>query len=195
MALITDLGNAPNIVAGIFMPKLRNRFQVTFIGVGATNSDGEPLQAQVITCDRPKLSFEKITLDRYNSRAYIAGKYTWEPINIVFEDDTGGLVSTAVQNQLEKQENIIAVASSPMLPASPAGELYKFVTRIDMLDGNDTIYESWSVEGCWIQSLDPGSLDYAASETVKISLQLTFDHARQLITGVEYRANGVYGAF
>lgn len=195
MAVITDIGNAPDIVAGIFQPKLKNRFRVSFIGIGFTNADGEPLEAQVITCDRPKLSYEKVTLDRYNSRAYIAGKYTWEPLNIVFEDDTGGLVSMAVQNQNEKQQNIIAVAPSAMLPASPAGELYKFVTRIDMLDGNDTIYESWSVEGCWIQNLDYDSLDYAASETLKISLQLSFDHARQLNTGISYRANGVYGAF
>lgn len=193
MAVITDIGNAPDIVAGIFQPKLKNRFRVSFVGLGQLNSDGEPLEAQVITCDRPKLSYEKVTLDRYNSRAYIAGKYTWEPLNIVFEDDTGGLVATAVQRQNEKQQNIIAVRPSAMLPASPAGELYKFVTRIDMLDGNDTIYESWSVEGCWIQNLDYDSLDYAASETLKISLQLSFDHARQLITGISYRANGVFG--
>jgi len=195
MAVITDIGNAPDIVAGIFQPKLKNRFRVTFIGVGASLADGDPLEAQVITCDRPKLGYEKITLDRYNSRAYIAGKYTWEPLNIVFEDDTGGLVTTAIQNQNEKQQNIIAVSPSPMLPESAAGELYKFVTRIDILDGNDTIYESWSVEGCWIQNLDYDSLDYAASETLKVSLQLSFDHARQLVTGVTYRANGVYGAF
>lgn len=195
MALITDISENVGIVSGIFMPKIRNRFRVSFIGIGATNADGEPLEAQVITCDRPKFAFEKITLDRYNSRAYVAGKYTWEPINIVFEDDTGGQVAQAVQNQLEKQQNIIAVTASPMLPASPAGELYKFVTRIDMLDGNDTIYESWSVEGCWIQQYDPGSLDYAASESVKITLQITFDHARELLQGQVWRATGVSGAF
>lgn len=195
MAVITDIGNAPDIVAGIFQPKLKNRFRVTFIGLGLTAADGEPLEAQVITCDRPKLSYEKITLDRYNSRAYIAGKYTWEPLNIVFEDDIGGQVSQAVQNQNEKQQNIIAVTPSPMLPASPAGELYKFVTRIDILDGQDTILESWSVEGCWFQNLDWDSLDYSASETLKVTLQISFDHARQLNTGNEGRANGVYGAF
>lgn len=191
MALITDIGNAPDIVSGIFQPKLGNRFRVTFIGIGATNADGDPLEAQVITCDRPKIAFEKVTLDRYNSRAYIAGKYTWDPLNIVFEDDTGGLVNQALQNQMEKQQNIIAPTPSAMLPASPAGELYKFVTRIDMLDGNTTVYESWSVEGCWIERLDTGSLDYSRSEAVKISCQFSFDHAREIIRGISYRATGI----
>lgn len=194
MAVITDLGNSTNI-NGIMQPKIKNRWRLTFIGLGNNAADGDGLQVQAITAERPKLSFETITLDRYNSKAYVAGKHSFDPINITFEDDTGGYVAAAMQNQLEKQQNIIAQTPSPLLPASPAGQLYKFATRIDILDGNEVIFESWSVEGCWIENIDYTDLDYSASEVVKITMAMRYDHARQRITGIDYKANPAFGAF
>lgn len=194
MATLSDVGNDPSNL-GIYQPKLKNRFRISFIGIGENTDDGQFMTVQAITAERPKLSFEKIPLDRYNSRVYIAGKYTFDPLNLVFEDDTGGLVSQGLQNQLEKQQNIIAQTPSAELPASAAGELYKFAMRIDMLDGNETIFESWSIEGCWIENIDYTDLDYAASETVKINLTVSYDHARQRLTGITYKASPAGGAF
>jgi len=194
MAILSDVGNDSSNL-GIYQPKLKNRWLLTFIGIGNSNIDGDWMTVQAITAERPKLSFEKIPLDRYNSRVYIAGKYTFEPINLVFEDDTGGLVANAIKNQLERQQNIIAQTPSALLPASPAGELYKFALRMDMLDGNDVVFESWSVEGCWLENVDWTDLDYAASETVKINLTVSYDHARQRLTGITYKAHPAQGAF
>jgi hypothetical protein len=187
MAVLSDVGNDVQNL-GIYQPKLKNRWRLTFIGIGANSADGDFMTVQAITAERPKLSFEKITLDRYNSRVYIAGKHSFDPMNMVFEDDTGGLVSQALQNQLEKQQNIIAATPSALLPASPAGELYKFAVRIDILDGNETIFESWSVEGAWIENVDYTDLDYAASEVIKINLTVSYDHARQRLTGITYKS-------
>lgn len=194
MAVITDLGNNSNY-KGIMQPKLKNRFLITFVGLGDSPVDGQGLQIQAVTAERPKVSFETINLDRYNTRAYIAGKYTFDPLNMTFEDDTGGMVATALQNQLERQQNLIAQTPSALMPASPAGELYKFATRIDILDGNETVLESWSVEGCWLENLDYTDLDYAASEQMKINATIRYDHARQRITGIGYKANPSFGAF
>jgi hypothetical protein len=203
MAVLSDVGNDGTNM-GIFQPKLKNRWRVTFIGIGGGANgtyngggslDADFLTVQAITASRPKLSFEKITLDRYNSKVFIAGKHSFDPMNLVFEDDTGGNVSQALQNQLESQQNIISQFPSALLPASAAGELYKFAIRIDMLDGNETVFESWSVEGCWIENIDYTDLDYAANESVKINLTVSFDHARQKLSGVTLRAHPAQGAF
>jgi hypothetical protein len=194
MAVISDVGNELSNL-GIYQPKLKNRWRLTFIGLGNPGQNNDFLTVQAITASRPKLNFEKITLDRYNTKVYIAGKHSFDPMNIVFEDDTGGNAAQALQNQLEIQQHIIAVTSAPEMPASAAGELYKFAIRIDMLDGDETIFESWSVEGCFIENIDYTDLDYAANEAVKINLTVSFDHARQLLTGVTYKAHPGGGAF
>ncbi len=187
MAVVTDMG----VYGGageILQPMLKNRFKVEFNGIGGGpgGSAAPELTIQAITVDRPKLAFEEITLDRYNSRVYIPGKHTFETITVVFESDIGGGVSTALRDQLEQQQKIIGMSSKPRLPPSPTGNALKFSTKISQLDGDEYAYEVWYLEGCWISNIDYGDNDYAASETVKISVTLRFDHARQDIN----RGNG-----
>lgn len=184
MALITDMGVTGN---GIWQPKLKNRWRVDFIGLNG--NDGQGLTTQAITCELPKLEYEEVQLDRYNSRAFVAAKHNFQPINIVFEDDVGGLVVTAIQQQSERQQKIIGVSAAPLLPASAAGQLYKFGTRIQLLDGEDTVFAAWALEGCFLQNLDYGDLDYAVSESLKVTATVRFDHARTLITGIKYKAH------
>lgn len=190
MALVTDMG-----VLGeggeILQPMLKNRWRVEFSRLGnLINTDSQPLTIQAISVDRPKLSFEEVVLDRYNSRAYIAGKHQFDPINITFESDIGGQVAQLIQEQLESQQRIIGMSAAPRLPAARAGQDYKFAMALRMLDGDDLVLESWYIEGAYVANVDYGDLDYAASETVKITLSVRFDHARQDITGVNGRATG-----
>lgn len=183
MAILTDMG-VNGTGTEILQPYLKNRFRVEFLGL----ESNEYLTMQVVTADRPKLSFEEVTLDRYNSRAYIAGKHTFETINVTFECDVGGKVMEAIQSQLEHQQRLIGMGSAPLMPANRAGGRYKFTTNIKQLDGSNTTYELWMLEGCWFQNVDWGDLDYSASETVKAVATIRYDHARQLVTGDEYSA-------
>lgn len=182
MAVVTDMGVYGN-VGEILQPMLKNRFRVEFRGIGESQN-ATALTIQVITADRPKLSFEEITIDRYNSRAYIPGKHTFETTTIVFESDIGGGVINSLKDQLEQQQKIIGMSPRRLLPPSATGAALKFATVISMLDGDDHAYEIWYLEGCWIQNIDYGDLDYAASETIKISVTLRYDHARQDTSGV-----------
>lgn len=183
MAILTDMG-VNGTGTEILQPYLKNRFRVEFLGL----ESNEYLTMQVVTADRPKLSFEEVTLDRYNSRAYIAGKHTFETVNVTFECDVGGKVMEAIQSQLEHQQRLIGMGSAPLMPANRAGGRYKFTTNIKQLDGGNTVYELWMLEGCWFQNVDWGDLDYAASETIKAVATIRYDHARQLVTGDEYSA-------
>jgi hypothetical protein len=183
MATINDMG-IPQVGTGILQPKLKNRWRVTFANMGGgTNS--QPLSLQATTATRPSVSFEEVQLDRYNSRAYVAGKYQWEPITITIEDDITGSASKVIREQIQQQQWLTG-AEGPFLAATPEGSGYKFTTNIDMLDGNEQLVEKWIVEGCWIQNVEYGDLDYAASEAVLITMTLRFDHARQNIGGYSY---------
>lgn len=195
MALITDMGVTPN-AGGIIMPMLKNRWEVEFFNIGGTRGSGagtnraDVLTLQAITGDRPKLSFEEIQLDRYNSRAWIAGKHMWEPVSFTFESDISGRVARVLQEQLEKQQALISPGHGRVLNTATSGQQYKFSMLVTMLDGDITPLEQWAYEGVWIQNIDYGDLDYAASEALKIPVTFRFDHARQLSIGKEGKATG-----
>ena len=187
MALITDLGVDGT---GILQPKLKNRWRINFLGFAG---DPDPLRVQAISFDKPKLEFAEIEIDRYNSKAYVAGKHSFQPINAVFEDDVGGLTTKSVQDQLNLQQSIIGNFPAPKLPAAIGGAIYKFAIRAEILDGGDTVLEAWIIEGCYISSVDYENLDYTANESSKINLVFRFDQARQVITGVKVNATGGAG--
>lgn len=180
MSTINDFG-IPGVGSGILHPKHKNRWRVTFANMGG-GTDSQPVSMQAVTVSRPKVSFEEIELHRYNSRAFVAGKHSWEPMALTVEDDVTGSASTVIQAQLQKQQWLIG-AEGQWLAAAGEGSLYKFVTYLDMLDGNDQVIEKWTVEGCFIQSSDYGELDYSANEKVTIALSIRFDHARQTLGG------------
>ena len=182
MATINDIG-IPGVGSGILQPKQKNRWRITFANLGG-GEDSQPLSMQAITVTRPVLSFEEVQLDRYVSRAWIAGKYTFEPMTLVFEDDVTGSASKVLQAQLQKQQWLIG-AEGQWLAAAGEGSLYKFVTYLDLLDGNEQLIEKWTVEGCWLQNVDYTDLDYAAGDAVTISTTIRYDHARQNIGGYD----------
>ena len=132
MATINDIG-IPGVGSGILQPKLKNRWRVTFANLGG-GADSQPLSMQAITITRPTLNFEEIQLDRYNSRAWVAGKYTFEPVTLAVEDDVTGTASQVIQEQLQAQQWLIG-AEGQWLAAAGEGAAYKFVTYLDLLDG------------------------------------------------------------
>lgn len=180
MSTINDIG-IPGVGSGILHPKHKNRWRVTFANMGG-GTDSQPVSMQAVTINRPKLTFEKVTLHRYNSVSYVAGKHSWDPMALTLQDDVSGTATTVIQAQLQKQQWLIG-AEGQWLAAAGEGSLYKFVTYLDMLDGNDQVIEKWTVEGCWLENVDYSDLDYSASDPVTIALSISFDHARQSIGG------------
>jgi len=176
MSTINDFG-IPGIGTGIFHPKQKNRYRVTFANMGG-GVDSQPLSMQVVTASRPVLTFDEVELHRYNSRAWVAGKHSWEPLNITIEDDVTSSATAVIQQQLQTQQFLIG-AEGQWLATAGEGSLYKFVTYLDMLDGNEQVIERWTLEGCWIQNVDYTDLDYASGDPVQITLIIRFDHARQ----------------
>jgi hypothetical protein len=182
MATINDFG-IPGVGTGILHPKHKNRWRVTFANMGG-GLDSQPVSMQAITIQRPKLTFADIPLHRYNSIAYVAGKHSWDPISLVVQDDQTGTASTVIQQQLQAQQWLIG-AEGQWLAAAGEGSLYKFVTYLDQLDGNDQVIEKWTIEGCYLANVNWDDLDYSTGDPVQISLTIRYDHARQVLGGYD----------
>jgi hypothetical protein len=161
--------------SGILQPKLNYRFRVkvTNFGIG-TNSTNE-FTRQVMNVTRPKLSHEEVVLDSYNSKAYIAGKHTWESVTVVLRDDISNnltkLVGSQIQRQMDHRQQ-----KSPT-GGFLAGSDYKFNMFVETLDGNSAFpVEVFTLEGCFVQNVDYGQTDYTSSEPVQITLTVRFDN-------------------
>ena len=167
----------------LLMPKLQYRFRVQFRGFGPNDSTVTSLTKQVVDVTRPNLTFENIVLDVYNSKANIAGKHTWEPVTLTLRDDINNEVQRVVGLQLQKQFDFMEQSSAP------AAGSYKFITDIEMLDGGNgaagpVVLEKFSLVGCYLESANYNSLNYATNEAVTITLSIRYDNA------IQYGVNG-----
>lgn len=188
MATLSNFG-IPGVGQGILHPRLKNKFRITFLNIGqaVAGTDSKNLSWQVTTITLPNLSFEEVTLHRYNSVAYVAGKHTWEPISVTIEDDITGLAATVVKAQLETQQRLIGVdLDGRWLNTAPTGADYKFGAKIEQLDGDEGVVQTWILEGCMITSADFGDRDYSASEAATITFNMRYDHARHIESGLNY---------
>jgi hypothetical protein len=163
---------------GLLMPKLQYRFRVTLENFGVSNETQE-LTKQVIDASRPTVQFEQIELPVYNSKVYIAGKHTWNPVTITLRDDVNNNVQKLVAEQLQKQFDFFEQS------AAAAGIDYKFVQRIEILDGGNgvntpNVLETWELYGCMLTSVEYGALAYATNEAVTVTLNIQYDNATQI---------------
>jgi hypothetical protein len=177
---ITTLGNmsiqtaGPGSNQGLLMPKLKYRFRVTLLGFGVEGST--ELTKQVVDVTRPKVGFEEIELPIYNSKIYMAGKYTLEPVTLNVRDDASGNVVKLIGQQIQKQFDFFEQASAR------SGIDYKFTTRIEVLDGGNGgtlgagVLETTELYGCFLQNADYGDLNYGTNEVVQIALTIRFDN-------------------
>ncbi len=177
---ITSLNNMTVPTAGgtqvLLMPKLKYRFRVTLLGFGV--SAATELTKQVADVTRPKVNFEEIMLDVYNSKVYLAGKPSFETLTLTLRDDASGEVQKLVGQQIQKQFDFMEQASAR------SGIDYKFTTRIEVLDGGNAtlapnVLETINCYGCIIMNADYGDLNYGTNEAATVALTIRFDNMEQ----------------
>ncbi len=166
---------------GLLMPKLQYRFRCILENFGVSTPRSE-VTKQVMDVTRPNLTFDQVTLDVYNSRVYVAGKHTWDPITITLRDDVNNSVTKLVGEQIQKQFDFFEQASAA------SGIDYKFTTRIEMLDGGNgasapSVLETFELYGAYIDSVNYNSLAYNTSDPATITLAVRYDNCVQTPTG------------
>ena len=131
---------------GMLMPKLQYLFRVMLENFGVSTPTTE-LTTQVMDVTRPSVTFEEVEIPVYNSRAYLAGRHTFEPITLNLREDVNNSVQKLVGEQLQKQFDFFEMSTAA------SGIDYKFTTRIEVLDGGNgantpNILETFQLYGC-----------------------------------------------
>ena len=166
---------------GLLMPKLQYRFRLVLENFGVSTPRTE-ITKQVIDVTRPSLTFDETILDVYNSRVYLAGKHTWDPITINLRDDVNNSVTRLCGEQIQKQFDFFEQSSAA------SGIDYKFTARIEMLDGGNgasspNVLETWELYGAYVENVNYNTLAYNVSEPATITMSMQYDNAIQTPQG------------
>lgn len=182
MAVISNFGvpvDGDNVNATL-MPKLQYRFRVKFINLGTDTSAADIVTSNIISVTRPAITHDETIIETYNSKIYMAGKHTWEPVTVTLRDDVNGSVIRALDTQLSRQVNHADQASKR------ASANYKFGMEIETLDGNNGdgtpgVLDKWKLAGCFIPNIQYGDLNYGSSDMVQITFTVRYDNASHTI--------------
>jgi hypothetical protein len=168
---------------GMLMPKLKYRFRVMFENFGVSTPTTE-LTKQVQDAARPQVTFENQKIMVYNSTINYAGRPAWSEMTIKLRDDVTGQVSKLVGEQMQKQFDFFEQSS-----AASGGD-YKFLMRIEMLDGGNgaqtpNILETWECYGCYVRQTQYNTLSYGNQEMLTIDLTIQPDNCIQITGGAD----------
>lgn len=134
---------------GILQSKSQHRFLVTMDVEGSL----ECFTKQIASIDRPSVVLEKVD-----------GEWThaWTPIVVVLRDDVTNVVSKFLAELRNKQEHGA-----------------KFQMNIETLYNDYKSIDIWSLIDCEITKISYGEMNYAKSDNVLISLEISYQTAIQ----------------
>jgi hypothetical protein len=136
------------------------------------------LKLALLTCSRPNFNSEITTVEHFNDKFYIAGKTIYEPITFrmydAIPDGETGLYTSQI---IEQWRNIIFDPRTNLMYPAGGTTGYKRDAVLTMYDGLGNEQVSWSLIGCWPQTLNYTDLDYSSSDTVMIDVTMKIDKA------------------
>ena len=156
-----ELVDANEIMFTPFEPKLKNRFILTI--------DGVPSYV-IKAANRPQIQFEEVELRHMNVSRYVAGKGTWQPLEITMYDP---IVPSAAQAVMEW----VRLSHESVTGRDGYADFYKKDVVFNSLGPVGDKVEEWTLKGAFISSATFGDMDWATEDPVQIELTLKYDYA------------------
>ena len=156
-----ELVDSNEIMFTPFEPKLKNRFILDIDG----------LPAYVIKASgRPQITFETVELKHMNVSRHIAGKGTWQDIELTLYDP---IVPSAAQAVMEW----VRLSHESVTGRDGYADFYKKDVTFNLLGPVGDVVEEWELKGAYIQSANFGDLAFDSSDPVEITCTLRYDYA------------------
>ena len=122
------------------------------------------------TFARPARAFEETAIDWINTKRWLAGKHTWNDIQMTLYSPIAPSAAGAVQEWC-------ALNFDEVTGKAGYASTYKKTISIQMIDPVGNIAEEWTLGGCWPREVNYNELDYASSEAATITLTIRYDSA------------------
>ena len=158
---MAEILSPTEIMFTAFEPKVQNRFIMYIEGVPAY---------LIKAADRPDIRFGKVTLEHINVKRQLKGKGEWTDIQIKLYDP---IVPSAAQAVMEW----IRLSHESVTGRDGYSSQYKKDITLQQLSGLGEVIEEWTLYGCYLQTVNFGSLDWSAEDVVTIEATLNYDYA------------------
>ena len=161
-------------------PKRQYRFVVIFPDLAGGNDPDRIPSFVAKTVTKPKISVSSVPHMFLDHEFKFPGRVTWDPVSVTMVDPGGkDDIAAALMNRLgdsgykypdTTEDAIISLSKSKASGAVGA-------VAIAQLDAEGRVSEQWTLQNCFITSLDFGGLDYSSDELSEITVELTYDWA------------------
>lgn len=145
-------------------PKKKNRWLVRFpssLGIQ---------EWWLSSASRPTMEISPVEIPFLNTSTYVAGRFTWQAMDITFRDPIG---PSAMQALMEWTRLHAESVTGRMGYA--AG--YKKNLEIEMLDPSGVVVEKWVLEGAMITNISGGDLSMDDDGLAEITINVQMDRA------------------
>lgn len=143
-----------------FEPKRKNRWVFAIEGIDAF---------LMKTASRPTFNTQETTLGFINSTRYLAGKTTFDTIQVTIYDPIAPSGSQQVMEWIRTHFESVSGRAG-------YADFYKRDCQLKMLDPVGTVVELWDIKGAFLTNVSYNDLSYDDDAPQEISMTLRFDN-------------------
>ena len=147
-----------------FEPLRKNRWVMRF------PSDLGISEWMLKSAARPTINQREVELQFLNTSTWVAGRYTWDPMQVIFRDFIAPSTSQALMEW-------IRLCSESVTGRQGYACGYKRDLELEMLDPTGVCVQKWILKNSWITVANFGNLDYGDDEVADITGTLRMDYA------------------
>jgi len=145
-----------------YEPKRQNRFILRFPSTLGIN------EWTVESAARPSIKIAPTEIPFLNTSTFVAGRFNWDPIAVVFRDPIGPSTSQALMEWVR-----LCAESVTGRMGYAAG--YKKNVDLELLDPPGVVVEKWILEGAWLTDVNFNNLAYNTDGLATINATIRMD--------------------
>ena len=146
-----------------FEPLRKNRWLVRF------PSDLGISEWMLQSASRPTINQRSVEIPFLNTSTWVAGRYTWETIQLTFRDPISPSASQAIMEW-------IRLCSESVTGRQGYAAGYKRDLELEMLDPTGAVVQKWILKNCFLTDVDFGDLSYGDDGLATISATIRPDY-------------------
>jgi hypothetical protein len=145
-----------------YEPKRKNRFILRFPSSLGIN------EWYVESTKRPSIKINPTAIPFLNTETYVAGRFTWDTINVTFRDPIGPSAAQALMEWVRLHAESVTGRMG-----YAAG--YKKDIDLELLDPTGVVVEKWILQGTFLTNVDFQDLNYGQDGLATIQATLRPD--------------------
>lgn len=122
------------------------------------------------SASRPSIEQAEVEIPFLNTSTWVLGRFTWQPIDVVFRDAIGPSTSQAIMEW-------VRLGSESVTGRQGYAAGYKKDIELEMLDPTGVVVQKWQLQGTMITNVGFGDLDMSDDGIADITATLRFDRA------------------